>query len=161
MLFLEVLLAKIITKRSNAGQMASVPINENISASEVRLVGADGSPMGIVPIAEALRVAFDSGMDLVLVAEESSPPVCKILDYGKYKYELQKKKTESKKKQRVILLKEVQLRPSIGANDLLVKCRAIKKFIEAGDKVKIALRFRGREMSRKEKVTKSSYASYF
>ncbi|NCA79561.1 MAG: translation initiation factor IF-3 [Sphingobacteriia bacterium] len=125
-------------------------INEHIRAKEVRLIGEDGKPIGIVSITEALKVAADAGLDLVLIAEDSEPPVCKILDYGKYKYELQKKKSESKKKQKTIELKEVQLRPFIGENDLLVKCRAIKRFIEDGDKVKLVLRFRGRELSRQE-----------
>ena len=125
-------------------------INENIRSDKVRLIGSDGQAVGIVPTKEALRIASEEGLDLVLVAEESDPPVCKVLDYGKYKYEQQKKKTESKKKQKTIDIKEVQLRPFIGENDLLIKCRAIKKFIENGDKVKVVLRFRGRELSRQE-----------
>jgi translation initiation factor IF-3 len=138
-------LAKIAGNEHN-----SLLINERIPSSEVRLIGQDGQPIGIVPIAEARGQAETAGLDLVMISGESSPPVCKILDYGKYKYELQKKKGESRKKQKVIDLKEVQLRPFIGENDLLVKCKAIKKFIEAGDKVKLVLRFRGRELTRKE-----------
>ena len=118
--------------------------------TSVRLIGADGEAVGIVPIEDARSAAEDAGLDLVMVAKESTPPVCKILDYGKYKYEQQKKKTESKKKQKIITLKEVQVRPFIGENDLMVKCKAIKRFIESGDKVKLVLRFRGREMSRQE-----------
>jgi len=144
-------LAKVVNKKPSGGSQANAPmINENISAKEVRLIGEDGKPIGIVPIAEALKMASDIGLDVVLIAEDSEPPVCKILDYGKYKYELQKKKAESKKKQKTIELKEVQLRPFIGENDLMVKCRAIKRFIESGDKVKLVLRFRGRELSRQE-----------
>ncbi len=114
------------------------------------MIGADGEAVGIVPIKEAQDIATEAGLDLVMVAEDSKPPVCKILDYGKYKYELQKKKTESRKKQKIIDLKEVQVRPFIGGNDLLIKCKAIRRFIDAGDKVKLVLRFRGREMSRQE-----------
>ncbi len=121
-----------------------------IGVTSVRLIGADGEALGIVPLSEAKNAALEAGLDLVMVSKESNPPVCKILDYGKYKYEQQKKKTESKKKQKVINLKEVQVRPFIGENDLMVKCRAIKRFIESGDKVKLVLRFRGREMSRQE-----------
>ena len=91
-----------------------------------------------------------AGLDLVIVSKDAKPPVCKILDYGKYKYEQQKKKAEAKKKQKTIDLKEVQIRPFIGENDLMVKCKAIKRFIEAGNKVKLVMRFRGREMSRQD-----------
>lgn len=125
-------------------------INQNIKASEVRLIGPDGESLGVVLIEDALRAAASSEMDLVLIAPEAEPPVAKILDYGKYKYELHKKKTESRKKQKITVLKEVQLRPNINENDLLVKCKAIKKFIEAGDKVKLVLRFRGREMQHRQ-----------
>lgn len=144
-------MAKIVTtnKRPNP-QQNSPMINENITVSEVRLIGSDGQAIGVVSIKEALNIALEEGLDLVMIAEDSVPPVCKVLDYGKYKYELQKKKTESRKKQKTIDLKEVQVRPFIGENDLMVKCKAIKKFIEAGDKVKLVLRFRGREMSRQE-----------
>jgi translation initiation factor IF-3 len=142
-------LAKIVTGKG-AVAFPQASINEDIRASWVRLVGSDGGAIGIVSIEDALVAARNEDLDLVLIAENSDPPVCKILDYGKYKFELQKKKTEAKKKQRIIDLKEVQVRPFIGENDLLVKCRAIKKFIEAGDKVKIVLRFRGRELQYQE-----------
>ena len=118
--------------------------------SKVRLIGANGEAIGIVAISEAKRIAADEGLDLVVVAKEANPPVCKILDYGKYKYEQQKKKVESRKKQKTIELKEVQIRPFIGENDLMVKCKAIKRFIESGDKVKLVMKFRGREMSRQD-----------
>jgi translation initiation factor IF-3 len=143
-------LAKNFADNNKKRQNSSAMINENIEFKKVRLVGADGAMVGIVPIEDAIAAAEESDLDLVVVAEESDPPVCKILDYGKYKYELQKKKVESKKKQKVINIKEVQLRPFIGENDLLVKCKAIKKFIENGDKVKVILRYRGREISRQE-----------
>ncbi|MDR2666662.1 MAG: translation initiation factor IF-3 [Holosporales bacterium] len=148
---MESCLAKIFTSgRQDLPQQNSPIINENITFREVRLIGAGGEAIGVVTIDEALRAAENVGLDLVLIAAESVPPVCKILDYGKYRYELQKKKTESRKKQKTVSLKEVQVRPFIGENDLLVKCRSIKKFIEAGDKVKLVLRFRGREMNRQE-----------
>ena len=128
----------------------SAPINENIKAPKVRLIGVDGNPVGIVAIEDALAAAADAGLDLVMVANDATPPVCKILDYGKHKYEQQKKQADSRKKQKTVTIKEVQLRPFISENDLLVKCRAIKKFIENGDRVKIVMRYRGRELSRKE-----------
>jgi translation initiation factor IF-3 len=121
-------------------------INENIEAKSVRLIGAGGEPIGIVPIEDALGMASEANLDLVLVSSEAVPPVCKILDYGKHKYEAQRKKVEARKKQKSVDFKEVQVRPLIGENDLLVKCRAIKKFIESGNKVKLLLRFRGREI---------------
>jgi translation initiation factor IF-3 len=143
-------LAKIVTnKKPNAPQQNSL-LNENITSPEVRLIGADGSSLGIVSIKEAQKAAYEASLDLVMITEEATPPVCKILDYGKYKYEQQKKKTESKKKQKIIELKEIQIRPAIGENDLLIKCKAIRRFIEAENKVKLLLRFRGREMNRQE-----------
>lgn len=148
-----IFLAKVFTdnNRKGGGTSSNAPmINENIRVSKVRLVGPDGEAVGIVSIDEALGVARSAGLDLVVVAEESDPPVCKVLDYGKHKYDLQKKKTESRKKQKIVNIKEVQFRPFIGENDLLVKCKAIKKFIEGGDKVKVVLRYRGRELSRQE-----------
>jgi translation initiation factor IF-3 len=124
-------------------------INENINFEEVRLVDANGETVGVVPIGEARRLASEAALDLVLISADALPPVCKLLDYGKYRYELQKKKLESRKNQKIINIKEVQVRPFIGDNDLLIKCRAIRKFIEEdGDKVKVVLRFRGRELSR-------------
>ena len=143
---LEIFLARIgAVQRPEGGQ-----VDQFRGVSEVRLIGAGGEALGIVSVREARTAAEDAGLDLVMVAPDSKPPVCKILDYGKYKYEQQKKKAESRKKQKTIDIKEIQLRPFIGENDLMVKCRAIKKFIEAGNKVKLVLRFRGREMSRQE-----------
>jgi translation initiation factor IF-3 len=103
--------------------------------------------VGVVGRGEALRMAEEASLDLVEVSPNAEPPVCKIIDYGKYKYDLQKKKNEAKKKQKTITVKEVQVRPMIAGNDLNIKCRDIKRFLEDGDKVKIAMRFRGREMS--------------
>jgi translation initiation factor IF-3 len=143
-------LAKIVVKKRTNAPSNIALINENIKAEEVRLIGEDGQTVGVVKIREALNMAAAANLDLVVVAEESSPPVCKILNYGKYRYDLQKKKTEDKKKQKIVGIKEVQLRPFIGENDLLIKCKSIKRFIESGNKVKLALRFRGRELSRQE-----------
>jgi len=106
--------------------------------------------VGVVGIKEALEKAKAVGLDLVEISPQSDPPVCKILDYGRFKYEQQKKKAEAKKKQKIIEVKEIQLRPMINENDLQVKCRAIKRFLEDGDKVKISLRFRGRELDHQE-----------
>ena len=144
-------LAKLFntTKKPEGKQNAHL-INDAIKFEQVRLIGATGEALGILSSRQALEKAEQEGLDLVLVSDASNPPVCKILDYGKYKYEQQKKKAESRKKQKTVELKEVQLRPFIGENDLLIKCKAIKKFIESGDKVKVVLRFRGREISRQE-----------
>ena len=137
--------------------LAKVDLNKNDMNTDntenivtVRLIGADGEPVGIVSSKEARRIADEAGLDLVLVSPDANPPVCKILDYGKYKFEQQKKKAESRKKQKTIDIKEIQVRPFIGDNDLMVKCKAIKRFIESGNEVKLVMRFRGREMSRVE-----------
>lgn len=106
--------------------------------------------VGVVNRIEGLRMAQEAGLDLVEVSPNAEPPVCKILDYGKYKYEIQKKKVEAKKKQKVIGVKEVQLRPGIDENDFQVKLRAVHRFLEAGDKVKVSMRFRGREVTHHE-----------
>jgi translation initiation factor IF-3 len=116
----------------------------------VRLVDADGTVLGVVPIDEALRKAEDRGLDLVEVAAKGDPPVCKILDYGKYKYESQKKKNEARKKQRTIDVKEIKMRPAIDIHDYDVKLRAARKFLGEGDKVKVTMRFRGREMAHQD-----------
>ncbi len=116
----------------------------------MRLVDADGTVLGVVPIDEALRKAEDRGLDLVEVAAKGDPPVCKILDYGKYKYESQKKKNEARKKQRTIDVKEIKMRPGIDVHDYDVKMRAVRKFLGEGDKVKVTMRFRGREMAHQE-----------
>ena len=106
--------------------------------------------VGVVSVREGLEMAMDAGLDLVEVSPQVDPPVCKIINYGKYKYEMQKKKQEAKKNQKVIEVKEIQLRPMIEENDFQVKCKKIEKFIAAGNKVKVTLRFRGREMSHQE-----------
>jgi translation initiation factor IF-3 len=116
----------------------------------VRLVDDRGNMVGIVDRNEALAMASDVGLDLVEVAPNADPPVCKILDFGKYKYEEQKKKNEARKKQKTIEVKEIKLRPSIDDHDYDVKVRSMVKFIEEGDKVKVTMRFRGRELAHQE-----------
>ncbi|MBT3990455.1 MAG: translation initiation factor IF-3 [Rhodospirillaceae bacterium] len=125
-------------------------INEDINSEEVRLVLADGEMAGVVSKEEAIERAYDAGLDLVAISPNAVPPVCKILDYGKFKYEAQKKKNEAKKKQNVIVVKEIKMRPGIETHDYQVKLRAMNKFIGEGDKVKVTLRFRGREMAHQE-----------
>ena len=116
----------------------------------VRLVDEHGEMVGIVGRNEAIEMAVEAGLDLVEVAPNADPPVCKILDYGKFKYEEQKKKNEARKKQKIIEVKEIKLRPSIDDHDYQVKMRSMNKFIEEGDKVKVTMRFRGRELAHQE-----------
>lgn len=122
-------------------------INEQIRDKEVRLVGEEGQQLGIMDTKEAMRLAREAELDLVKIAPGAKPPVCKIIDYGKYRYELVRKEKEAKKKQKVIDVKEVRLSPNIDVNDLKTKVGAARKFIEKGNKVKVTLRFRGREMA--------------
>ena len=122
-------------------------INEQIRDKEVRLIGVDGEQLGIVSSKEAQRLAEEAGLDLVKIAPTATPPVCKIIDYGKYRYEQARKEKEAKKKQKTIELKEIRLSPNIDTNDLNTKINSAKKFIEKGNKVKVTLRFRGREMA--------------
>ena len=121
--------------------------NEAIRVKEVRLILADGQNVGVVSIKEALFKAKESDLDLVEISPGAVPPVCKILDFGKYKYELQKRKNEAKKKQKVVEVKELKLTPMIDTHDYEVKLKNARKFLEAGNKVKFTLRFRGRELS--------------
>lgn len=122
-------------------------INEQIKDKEVRLIGQDGEQLGIMPTREAMKLAHEAELDLVKIAPGAKPPVCKIIDYGKYRYELIRKEKEAKKKQKTVEIKEIRLSPNIEANDLNTKINAAKKFISKGNKVKITLRFRGREMA--------------
>ena len=122
-------------------------INEQIRDKEVRLVGADGEQLGIVSSKEAQKIADEAGLDLVKIAPNAKPPVCKVIDYGKYRYEMARKEKDAKKKQKTVELKEIRLSPNIEANDLKTKVNAAKKFLAKGNKVKITLRFRGREMA--------------
>ena len=120
--------------------------NEQITASEVRVISSTGKQLGIISIREALNHAEDEGFDLVEVSPDASPPVCKIIDYGKLKYKEQKSKKEAKKKQKTIEVKEIKMRPGIDTHDYKVKIKALSKFISGGNKVKVSMRFRGREM---------------
>lgn len=122
-------------------------INEQIRDKEVRVIGINGEQLGIMPSKEAMRLADEAGLDLVKIAPTAKPPVCKIVDYGKFKYEQTRKEKEAKKKQRVIDVKEIRLSPNIDTNDLNTKINAARKFLTKGDKVKVTLRFRGREMA--------------
>ena len=125
-------------------------VNDEIRAAQVRLIDHNGEMQGVMSAREAMNRAFAVGMDLLEISPNADPPVVKILDFGKFKYEQQKKKNEAKKKQKVIEIKEVKVRPNIDENDYQVKMRAMKSFIEEGDKVKVTLRFRGREMAHQE-----------
>lgn len=122
-------------------------VNEKIRAPEIRLIGADGDNVGVVTPTRAMDMAEEAGLDLVEISPNASPPVCKIMDFGKFKYETQKREAEARKKQKIIEIKEVKFRPNTDTNDYEVKMRNVFKFLENGDKVKITLRFRGREMA--------------
>lgn len=121
--------------------------NEEIRDKEVRLIDADGSQLGVMPVANAMRVAFNRGLDLVKIAPQAVPPVCKVMDYGKFRFEQAKREKEARKNQHVVDVKEVQLSVGIGIHDYNVKLTRAKRFIEDGDKVKVSVRFRGREMA--------------
>jgi translation initiation factor IF-3 len=129
-------------------------INEEIRVREVHLIDNDGHNLGNVPIADALAKAQEVGLDLVEISPNATPPVCKLLDYGKYKYQEQKKQAEARKKQKVVEVKEIKFRPMIDDHDYQVKMRSMARFFEEGDKVKVTLRFRGREMAHQELGTK-------
>ena len=118
-----------------------------IDAPSIRVVGADGEMVGVISVEEGIELALDSGLDLVEVSPNADPPVCKVLDYGKYKYEEQKKRNEARKKQKVIEVKEIKMRPGIDIHDYEVKMRNANRFLGHGDKVKFTIRFRGREMA--------------
>ncbi|MDP5276235.1 translation initiation factor IF-3 [Chengkuizengella axinellae] len=125
-------------------------INESIRAREVRLIGAQGDQLGIKPIKEALRLAYDANLDLVAVAPTAKPPVCRIIDYGKYRYEAQKKEKEARKNQKIVDIKEVRFSSKIEEHDYQTKLRNVVKFLKAEDKVKCSIRFRGREITHAE-----------
>ncbi len=125
-------------------------VNEDIRVPQVRLIDQDGEMLGVMTAREAVQRAFAVGLDLLEISPNAEPPVCKILDFGKFKYEQQKKKNEAKKKQKVVEIKEVKVRPNIDENDYQVKMRSMKSFIDEGDKVKVTLRFRGREMAHQD-----------
>jgi translation initiation factor IF-3 len=125
-------------------------VNEEIRAAQVRLIDQDGEMQGVMTARDALLRAYGVGLDLLEISPNADPPVVKILDFGKFKYEQQKKRNEAKKKQKVIEIKEIKVRPNIDENDYQVKMRAMKSFIDEGDKVKVTLRFRGREMAHQD-----------
>ena len=125
-------------------------INKDIKAGQVRVVDTEGTMLGIMDCSEALKIASDKGLDLIEIAPNANPPTCKIMDYGKYKYEQKKKAQESKKKQTIISIKEIQIRPRTDAHDLTIKLNHARRFLENGDKTKITMRFRGREMAHQD-----------
>ena len=125
-------------------------INEQIRCKEVRVIGEEGQQLGVMALRDALNMAKDAGVDLVMVSPSANPPVCRIVDYGKFKYEQLRREKEAKKKQKTIETKEVRLSPNIDVNDLNTKSNAARKFLEKGNKVKVTLRFRGREMAHVE-----------
>jgi translation initiation factor IF-3 len=125
-------------------------VNDEIRVPEVRLIGGEGEQLGVVPTRDALKMSEESGLDLVEVSPEAKPPVCRIMDYGKFKFQVSKRKAAARKKQKQIQIKEIKLRPATEEADYQVKLRNIMKFLEQGDKAKITIRFRGREMSHPE-----------
>lgn len=125
-------------------------VNDRIRATEIRLIGADGENVGVVTPARAMEMAEVAGLDLVEISPTAVPPVCKIMDFGKFKYETQKREAEARKKQKIIEIKEIKFRPGTDTHDYDVKMRSVLKFLEEGDKVKVTLRFRGREMAHQE-----------
>lgn len=126
------------------------PINEQIRAREVRVVDTDGAQLGIMPLRDALRVATERNLDLVAIAMNAKPPVCRVMDFGKYKYEQSKREKEARKNQKVITVKEVKVRPNIEDHDFQVKLRNARRFLQEGDKVKASVMFRGREITHPE-----------
>lgn len=135
---------------SNKGGSNEPRINQQIRADQVRLIDNQGEMLGVFSLPQALKKALEASLDLVEIVPNAKPPVCKIMDFGKYKYEAQKKAHDAKKKQKIVSLKEVKLRPNIDTHDLHIKIKQARKFIEHGDKVKFSLRFRGREITHKE-----------
>ena len=127
--------------------ISDLMINEQIRDREIRLIGSNGEQLGIMSAREAMKLAEEAELDLVKIAPNAKPPVCKIIDYGKYRYELARKEKEAKKRQKTVEVKEIRLSPNIDTNDLNTKVNAAKKFLSKGNKVKITLRFRGREMA--------------
>ncbi|MBS5596988.1 MAG: translation initiation factor IF-3 [Peptostreptococcus sp.] len=125
-------------------------INEEIKAKEVRLISDDNEQLGVVSIKQAMEMAAKKNLDLAMISPNAEPPVCRIMDYGKFRYEQARKEKEAKKKQKVVVVKEVRLRPGIGDNDLKTKSNNAIKFLQKGDKVKVELRFRGRELGHKD-----------
>lgn len=138
-------------RRETAIQKQRVRINHQIKVPEVRLIAADGSQVGILPIKEALAYAAEAHLDLVEVAPQASPPVCRVMDYGKYKYEQAKKQQEARRRQTVIQVKEVKIRPKIETHDMEFKLKNVRRFLAENDKAKITMIFRGREMAHQDR----------
>jgi translation initiation factor IF-3 len=132
--------------RSNSSSNRGPKVNDRIRATDVQLIGSDGQNIGIVSLNDALMTAKEQGLDLIEIAPNAKPPVCKITDFGKYKYELQKKASQAKKKQKVVTLKEIKMRPGTDVHDYNFKMKATEKFLVKGDKVKFTIKFKGREM---------------
>ena len=122
-------------------------INEEIKDKEIRLIGEDGAQLGIMPSSEAMKIAIEKELDLVKIAPGSSPPVCRIMDYGKYRFEQAKRDKEARRNQHIVEVKEIRMSPSIGANDFNVKLKHAQQFLKEGDRLKVTIRFRGREMA--------------
>ena len=137
-------------KATAAPEKGGPRTNRDIRAVQVQLIDAEGTNRGVINLSDAQQLADEASLDLVEIVPNATPPVCKILDFGKYKYEEQKKKNEARKKQKIIEVKEIKLRPSIDDHDYDVKMRSMIKFIEEGDKVKVTMRFRGRELAHQE-----------
>ncbi len=129
------------------GKAIDYVINEQIREKEVRVIGVEGNQIGVIDIKQALELADQAGMDLVCVSPNAKPPVCKIIDYGKFRYEISRKEKEAKKRQKIVEIKEVRLSPNIDDNDLNTKINQARKFLEKGNRVKVTLRFRGRELA--------------
>ena len=127
--------------------IADLMINEQIRAKEVRVIGTNNEQLGVMSTDEARKIAEDAGLDLVMIAPNAAPPVCRVIDYGKFRYEQSRKEKEARKKQKVIEIKEIRMSPNIDTNDLNTKIAAARKFLTKGDRVKVTLRFRGREMA--------------
>ncbi|KAF3981845.1 MAG: translation initiation factor IF-3 [Methylococcales symbiont of Hymedesmia sp. n. MRB-2018] len=133
-----------------ASKRDSTHLNDDITARRVRVVGANGDKLGIVSLIDAKKLAFEANMDLVEISPNADPPVCKVMDYGKYLFEQNKKQQAAKKKQKLVLIKEIKFRPSTEEGDYQVKLRSLTKFLEEGNKTKVTVRFRGREMAHRE-----------
>jgi len=140
----------LIKRGNNKADANKTRINNEITAREVRLIGAEGDQKGITPLAEALSLASESELDLVEISPNAEPPVCKVMDYGKFLFEKSKAQKEQKKKQKQIQVKEVKFRPGTDIGDYQVKLRNLRRFLEGGDKAKVTIRFRGREMAHQE-----------
>ena len=136
-----------VSKLKEDKTIADLMINEQIRDKEVRVIGENNEQLGVMPIEQAMKLAEDAGVDLVKIAPNAAPPVCRIIDYGKFRYEQSRKEKEARKKQKVIEIKEIRMSPNIDTNDLNTKIAAAKKFLSKGDRVKVTLRFRGREMA--------------